>query len=140
MNQPNVDMFILNKSNYFPDYSIMNIRERLLSCDDSFLNRILSIKFKNPSFGFLFSIGLGVYGADRFYIGHIALGILKLMLTIVFLVSYVIIDISEEPNMILFALFIITIIGVLVWYVFDIFNISKEIKEYNYNLLLTILN
>ncbi len=140
MNQQNVDMFILSKSNYFPDSSIMNIRERLLSCDDSFLNRILSTKFKSPTFGFLFSIGLGVYGADRFYIGHLVIGILKLMLTIVFLVSYIIIEISEDPNMIFFVFFILTVIGVIVWYILDIFNISKEIKEYNYNLLLTILN
>ena len=62
------------------------------------------------------------------------------MLTIVFLVSYIIIEISEDPNMIFFVFFILTIIGVFVWYILDIFNISKEIKEYNYNLLLTILN
>lgn len=140
MNQQNVDMFILNKSNYFPDSTIMNIREKLLSCDDSYFNKILSTKFKNPTHGFIFSIGLGVSGADRLYLGQIINGILKLMLTIVFLVSYIIIEISEEPNMIFLALFILTIIGVLAWYILDIFNISKEIKEYNYKLLLTILN
>ena len=90
--------------------------------------------------GILFSIGLGVYGADRFYIGHTFIGIIKLILTIIFFISYVIIEISEDPNILLIALLILTIIGVLIWYILDIFNISKEIKEYNYKLLLTILN
>ena len=62
------------------------------------------------------------------------------MLTIIFFITYIIIEISEDPNIFLIALFILTIIGVIVWYILDIFNISKEIKEYNYNLLLTILN
>ena len=140
MNQQNVDMFILNKSNFFPDSTMMEIRERLLSMDDSCLNRILSAKFKSPTSGVLFSIGLGVYGADRFYIGHTFVGLLKLILTIIFFISYVIIVILEESNILLIALFVLTIIGILVWYVLDIFNISKEIKEYNYKLLLTILN
>lgn len=140
MNQQNVDVFILSKSCFFPDSTIMNIREKFLSCDDNYLNKILSTKFKNPTHGSLFSIGLGVSGDDRLYLSHIINGILKLMLTIVFLVSYIIIEISKESNMIFLALFILTIIGVLIWYIPDIFNISNEIKEYNYNLLLTILN
>ena len=133
-------MFILNKSSFFPDSTMISIRERLLSCDDSYLNKLLSAKFKNPTSGVFFSIGLGVYGADRFYIGHTIIGVLKLMLTIIFFITYIIIEISEDPNIFLIALFILTIIGVIVWYILDIFNISKEIKEYNYNLLLTILN
>ena len=137
MNQQNVDMFILNKRNFFPDSVMIDIRNKLLSCDDSYLNLILSTEFKNPTYGFLFSVGLGVYGVDRFYIGHIAIGILKLILTISFFICLIIIDIQETPSIILITLFILTLIGVLVWYVFDIFNISKEIKEYNYNLLLT---
>ena len=140
MNQQNVDMFILNKSNFFPDSTMMEIRERLLSLDDSCLNKLLSAKFKSPTSGILFSIGLGVYGADRFYIGHTFIGIIKLILTIIFFISYVIIEISEDSNILLIALLILTIIGVLIWYILDIFNISKEIKEYNYKLLLTILN
>ena len=133
-------MFILNKSSYFPDSTMISLRERLLSCDDSYLNKLLSAKIKNPTSGFLFSIGLGVYGADRFYIGHTVIGVLKLMLTIIFLISYIIIEISEDPNIIFIAFFILNIFGVIIWYILDIFNISKEIKEYNYNLLLTILN
>ncbi len=138
MNQQNVDMFILNKSNFFPESTMIEIRERLLSMDDCCLNSILSAKFKSPTSGILFSIGLGVYGADRFYIGHTFIGILKLILTIILFVSSVIIEISEDPNTLLIALLLLTFIGVFVWYILDIFNISKEIKEYNYKLLLTL--
>jgi hypothetical protein len=140
MNQQNADMFILNKSSFFPDSSMMEIRERLLSMDDGCLNNLLSAKFKNPTSGLLFSIGLGVYGADRFYVGHTFVGILKLILTIVFIISCFMIDISEDPHIFLVVLFFLTLIGVLIWYILDIFNISKEIKKYNYKLLLTILN
>ena len=60
MDQQNVDMFILNKGSYFPDFAIFGIREKLIDCDDNCLYEILSTKFKSPTIGFLFSIGLGV--------------------------------------------------------------------------------
>lgn len=133
-------MFILNKGKFFPDSSLMLIRDRLANYDDSFLPRLLSASFKNPTTGFLYSIGLGVYGIDRFYIGQVFIGILKLILTLAFFVAYIFLVIDDDPAPIKFICFFILVIGVLIWYITDIFKISKEIKEYNFTYLLTILN
>ena len=140
MNQYNVDMFILNKGSYFPDSSLIRIREILVNCDDTCLNKLLSANFKNPTVGFLFSIGLGIYGIDRFYIGHIIKGIIKLLLFLAFLCCYMVMCIWEDEMLYLVILFIPLVLGTAIWYILDIFKISKEIKKYNYQLLLTLLN
>lgn len=139
MDSNTIDMFILTKGKFFPDSSLMLIRERLANYDDSFTTRLLSANFKNPTIGFLYSIGLGVYGIDRFYLGHVFTGVLKLILTLAFLVTYVFFVFDDDPNLVAVICFFILSIGVLVWYITDIFKISKEIKEYNYTYLLTIL-
>lgn len=132
-------MFILNKGSYFPDFAIIGIREKLIDCDDKYLYEILSTKFKNPTIGFLFSIGLGVYGIDRFYVGHCFYGIIKLLLFITFFVSCIIVQLWEKVMPFLIFTCLISAIGTTIWYISDIFKISKEIKEYNYHHLLTIL-
>lgn len=140
MDQQNVDMFILNKGSYFPDFAIFGIREKLIDCDDNCLYEILSTKFKSPTIGFLFSIGLGVYGIDRFYVGHYLYGTLKLLLFIAFLGSCIIVQLWENVMPLYIFACLISAIGTAIWYISDIFKISKEIKEYNYHHLLTILN
>ena len=140
MNQQNVDMFILKKGNFFPNSSLMMLRERLNKLDDSNLSLLLSANFKDPNIGFLFSIGLGAYGIDRFYLGHTFIGILKLILILSIILTYVPIVFDDDCSPFIFGVFIIQVIGVLLWYIVDIFKVSKEIKEYNFTHLLTLLN
>lgn len=140
MNQQNVDMFILNKGSFFPESSLYMIRERISKCDDSYLSRLLSANFKNPMTGFLYSIGLGPYGADRFYMGQVFIGILKLLLSLSLLVTYVPLCFNDNPNPIIVGILFMQIFCVLIWYIFDIFRISNIIKEYNFTYLLTLLN
>ena len=40
---------------------------------------ISSLQFKSPTVALVLSIFLGCYGIDRFYIGHIGLGVAKLL-------------------------------------------------------------
>ena len=107
MDSNTIDMFILNKGKFFPDSSLMLIRERLANYDDSFTTRLLSANFKNPTIGFLYSIGLGVYGIDRFYLGHVFTGVLKLILTLAFLVTYVFFVFDDDPNLVAVICFFI---------------------------------
>lgn len=41
--------------------------------------QISSLQFKSPTVALVLSIFLGAYGIDRFYIGHIGLGVGKLL-------------------------------------------------------------
>lgn len=139
MNNQNVDMFILNKGNYFPDSALLSIREKLMKCDDSYLSMLLSARFKNPMTGLILSLGLGAYGIDRFYLGQITIGVIKLLLTFSFFVCYIILSFQDDPNLVLVCLLFIQVVGIIVWYIVDIFKVSNEIKNYNYLYLLTLL-
>ena len=52
---------------------------KLLELDDSKWAQISSLQFKSPTVALVLSIFLGAYGIDRFYIGHIGLGVGKLL-------------------------------------------------------------
>ena len=55
------------------------IREKLMRMDKNGLNSLLSLDFKDPITTFMFSIAFGIFGIDRFTIGSIGIGILKLL-------------------------------------------------------------
>ena len=79
MEQQKVDMFIMMNNKYFPESQISTIRERLLACDDSKLFMLQTVQFKDPVTTLLFSLFIGGWGVDRFYIGDTGLGIAKLL-------------------------------------------------------------
>lgn len=79
MDAQKVDMFIMTNGKYFSDEKISFIRTRLLEQDDSRWVPISSLQFKSPIVALVLSIFLGCYGIDRFYIGHIGLGVAKLL-------------------------------------------------------------
>lgn len=79
MDAQKVDMFIMANGKYFSEEKISFIRTRLLELDDSRWVPISSLQFKSPTVALVLSIFLGCYGIDRFYIGHIGLGVAKLL-------------------------------------------------------------
>lgn len=99
------------KKQFFPDEKIMYIREKMLAMDDSRFGMVDSISLKNPTTILVISIVLGLAGVDRFMIGDVGLGILKLM----------------------------TLGGFGVWYFIDIFITYKKVKEQNFNKIMTMI-
>lgn len=79
MDAQKVDMFIMANGKYFAEEKISFIRTKLLELDDSKWAQISSLQFKSPTVALVLSIFLGAYGIDRFYIGHIGLGVAKLL-------------------------------------------------------------
>lgn len=79
MDAQKVDMFIMANGKYFAEEKIPFIRTSLLELDDSRWVPISSLQFKSPTVALVLSIFLGAYGIDRFYIGHIGLGVGKLL-------------------------------------------------------------
>ena len=79
MDAQKVDMFIMANGKYFAEEKISFIRTRLLELDDSKWAQISSLQFKSPTVALVLSIFLGGYGIARFYIGHIVLGVAKLL-------------------------------------------------------------
>ena len=79
MDAQKVDMFIMANGKYFAEEKISFIRTRLLELDDYRWVPISSLQFKSPIVALVLSIFLGCYSIDRFYIGHIGLGVAKLL-------------------------------------------------------------
>ena len=78
MESQKVDMFIMSNGKYFESHHVNAIRNSLIAADDSKWPMLSTIQFKDPSTILIVSIFVGYLGIDRFMIGDVGLGILKL--------------------------------------------------------------
>ena len=75
------DSFLSANTGSFPSEQLPSLRQRLSQLDDSQANQVIAAaNIKNPTTALILSIFLGTLGVDRFYIGHVGLGIAKLLL------------------------------------------------------------
>lgn len=111
MDQNKVDMYIMTNQKYFPAEKIMYIKEKLAAMDENKFAMISTIEMKDPTTILLVSIFLGGLGVDRFMLGDIGMGILKLLTC--------------------------GVCGILT--IIDWFTISKKTKELNFNNVMTML-
>jgi len=98
-----ISAFIAENQKRFYAADLIEVRERLKMMSDSELLALNSVEFKDPTVSLALSIILGGLGVDRFYVGDIGLGVLKLItgggLGIWWLVDmFVISGITKENN------------------------------------------
>ena len=75
------DSFLSANTANFPSEQLPSLSQRLSQLDDSQANQVIAAaNVKNPTTALILSIFLGTLGVDRFYIGHIGLGVAKLLL------------------------------------------------------------
>ena len=67
------------KKKYLPAEKIVFIKQKLLNVDEEKFNLVSAVAFKDPTTILLVSIFLGTLGIDRFMLGDIGMGILKLL-------------------------------------------------------------
>ena len=77
MDAQKVDMFIVTNGKFFRPEIVPQIREKLLSLDESKWVMLQTIQFKDPTL--LISIFAGHLGIDRFYIDDVGMGVGKLL-------------------------------------------------------------
>ncbi len=111
MDQQKIDMFMLTNQKFFPADKMIYIRERLSTLDEGKWAMISTVEFKDPTLILIISIFLGSLGIDRFMIGDVGMGILKLLTA--------------------------GLCGILT--IIDWFIIMNKVKELNFNTLMTIL-
>lgn len=97
-------MFILSNRHKFPDNKIGLIQWQLEKIEDKKFLAVQSANYKNPATLLLISFLLGWLGVDRFMLGHIVAGILKLL----------------------------TFGGFGLWWFIDLLLIMQAIKEQNF--------
>ena len=79
MDAQKVDMFIMTNGKFFEGHHVVQIREKLLTLDDSKWALIQSLQFKDPTTSLIVSLLAGTLGIDRFMIGDTGMGIGKLL-------------------------------------------------------------
>ena len=107
MDAQKVDMFIMTNGKYFPEEVLPMIHDRLTSLDDSKWVQLSMLQFKSALTAIVLSVLVGYLGIDRFYLGHVGLGIAKL----------------------------ITCGGLGIWTIVDWFLIMEAAKSENYKKL-----
>ena len=79
MDTQKVDMFIMANSKFFESHQVAQIRDHLLTIDDSKWIVIQTLQFKDPTTSLIISLLGGSLGIDRFIIGDTGLGVGKLL-------------------------------------------------------------
>lgn len=111
MEKSKVDWYLANYAKYFQPYQIPVVKQKLEDATEEQMYIIQSLDLRDPMIVFIVSILVGTLGIDRFLIGDIGMGILKLLTG--------------------------GCCGVLT--IIDWFNIMKKTKEYNFSLFMSML-
>ncbi|AWW30706.1 hypothetical protein DN752_11530 [Echinicola strongylocentroti] len=74
-----VDLFLMMNAKYFESHHLPFIREHLIRLDDSAWQSIQILQFYDPSSTQVVSLVGGQMGIDRFMVGDVGLGVLKLL-------------------------------------------------------------
>lgn len=111
MDSQQINTFLLTNGKYFPEDKMPLLRQQLENADERKFATIVSLQYKDPTTALIFSIFLGYLGIDRFYIGDIGLGVVKLITW--------------------------GLCGI--WWIIDLFLIMGSIREKNYIKLIQYL-
>ncbi len=103
-----VEQILLMHGAKLPPESIYFVREKLSQTDDFTMAQLIFQQLKDPTLALILSITIGYWGADRFYIGDMGIGLGKLL----------------------------TCGGAWIWYVIDIFLIMDATKKKNFETLM----
>ncbi len=111
MTKEKVDVFMMSHSKHFPSLSIGMIKEKLLNLPEDKELTLNSLEFKDTTTMLLISLFVGVFGVDRFMLGDVGMGVLKLLT------------------------------GGLcgIWWLVDVLGITKKTQQYNFDLLMTLI-
>lgn len=110
MDKQQIEQFIAANGNCFAQENLNAIRDYLAKLDDARAQNVLTASFKSPTTILIIAILLGGYGVDRFMLGQVGLGVVKL----------------------------ITCGGCGIWAIVDWFSAKKRTYEYNMNKLMAL--
>ncbi len=100
MNRENeISEFSLKYQNYFNVNAWYAILAYLQTCDDDSFKRVInSASFIKPNTLVMHAIFLGLFGVDRFVVGDIGLGVVKVLTLGQFLIGYVVDILTAEKR------------------------------------------
>ena len=109
--EKDVNLMLATYGKYFPETSLPQVREIFEHMDDTQAAALSCTQFKDPITSIILSVLLGQFGADRFYLEQIGIGIAKLL----------------------------TCGGLGVWTLIDLFLIMDATRQHNLQKLMSII-
>ena len=103
-----VETYIMSNREVFPSVKLIYLKNKLLKMDKDKFERVCLCDLKSPTVILLISVFLGGIGIDRFMIGDIGMGILKLLTC--------------------------SLCGTL--WIYDIFTITEKVKKINFESII----
>ncbi len=79
MTKEQIDLYLVTNAKYFEANAIPLIRQKLEKQSEDVFATLQTIELKDPTTILLVSIFLGSIGVDRFMLGDVGMGILKLL-------------------------------------------------------------
>ncbi len=79
MDKQQIDLYLTTNAKYFEPTAIPLLRQKLENGDANTLATLQSIELKDPTVILIVSVLLGSLGVDRFMLGDVGMGILKLL-------------------------------------------------------------
>lgn len=74
-----VTTYLAVNADKFPQESLTNIQKQISHLSTSQQTYLSTLQLKDPTLALLLSFFFGTFGVDRFYIGNVTLGVLKLL-------------------------------------------------------------
>lgn len=105
-----VENYIMSNREFFPGIKLIYLKSKLLKMDKDKFERVCLCDLKSPTIILLVSVFLGGLGIDRFMIGDVGMGILKLLT------------------------------GGLcgIFWIYDIFTITERVKKINFESIILL--
>lgn len=132
MTQENVTLVHNKYKKLVPKESVDILKSQLSTSSDDCVDTLMSLRMRSRILVMLISLFFGGLGVDRFYLGNISLGVIKLIfrvLTIVFMIVT-----NNAPEAV--ALGIVSTI----WCLADVYYVYRAVQEYNLNTITHCLN
>lgn len=108
MEKSKVDMFMAGHAELFPENKLMVLKDKLERLPDDRFYSLQTAKAHDPLLMFIVSFSLGIFGIDRFMLGQVGLGILKF----------------------------ITLGGLGLWYLIDLFLVMEATRTENFERIM----
>lgn len=141
MDDNKVQSAFISHLDSIPETKRLLYKSALENADDSCYENLMNVKLKNRSTVTLLSVFLGSFAIDRFYLGDIALGVLKIAVILLSPILFVVLMIGERvgvDDLTRFILFYLMTANL--WWFIDIFVCRKRIKEKNFRILMSLLS